>query len=133
METVEATRHWRDTRLRAWPAKDVEAIRSLYGEHAVFRSHPFREPRLGSEGAAGYASWAFASEEAPAECRFGEPIVDGDRATCEYWAVVRSGGSEQTIAGVSVIRFDAEGLVAFQRDYWAVEVDRRDPPDDWDR
>jgi ketosteroid isomerase-like protein len=133
METVEAARRWRDTWERAWPAKDVEAIRSLYGEHAVFRSHPFREPRLGAEGAAGYASWAFASEEAPAECRFGEPIVDGDRATCEYWAVVRSGGSEQTIAGVSMIRFDGEGLVAFQRDYWAVEVGRRDPPDDWNR
>lgn len=133
METVDAARRWRDTWLRAWPAKDVEAIRALYGEHAVFRSQPFREPRLGAEGAAGYASWAFDSEETPAECRFGEPIVDGDRATCEYWAIVRSGGTEQTIAGVSVLRFDAAGLVAFQRDYWAVEVGRRDPPDDWDR
>jgi ketosteroid isomerase-like protein len=133
METVEAARRWRDTWLRAWPAKDVEAVRSLYGEHAVFRSQPFREPRLGAEGAERYASWAFDSEETPAECRFGEPIVDGDRALCEYWAVVRSGGTEQTIAGVSVLRFDAEGLVAFQRDYWAVEVGRRDPPDDWGR
>jgi ketosteroid isomerase-like protein len=133
METVEAARRWRDTWLRAWPAKDVEAVRSLYGKHAVFRSQPFREPRLGAEGAARYASWAFDSEETPAECRFGEPIVDGDRALCEYWAVVRSGGTEQTIAGVSVLRFDAEGLVAFQRDYWAVEVGRRDPPDDWGR
>lgn len=133
MEPVEAARRWRDTWQRAWPEQDVEAIRALYGEHAVFRSQPFREPRLGPDGAAGYASWAFASEEAPAECRFGEPIVDGDRATCEYWAIVRSGGSEQTLAGVSVLRFDAEGLVAFQRDYWAVEVVRRDPPDDWNR
>jgi ketosteroid isomerase-like protein len=133
METVEAARRWRDTWLRAWPAKDVEAVRSLYGKHAVFRSQPFREPRLGAEGAARYASWAFDSEETPAECRFGEPIVDGDRAMCEYWAVVRSGGTEQTIAGVSVLRFDADGLVAFQRDYWAVEVGRRDPPDDWGR
>ena len=132
METVEAARRWRDTWQRAWPAQDVDAVRSLYGEHAVFRSHPFREPRLGSEGAAGYASWAFASEEAPAECRFSEPIVDGDRATCEYWAVVRSEGREQTIAGVSVIRFDTEGLVASQRDYWAVEDGRRDPPHDWE-
>ena len=133
METAEAARRWRETWLGAWPAKDVDALRPLYGEHAVFRSQPFREPRLGPEGAAGYASWAFASEEAPAECRFGEPVVEGDRATCEYWAVVRSGGTEQTIAGVSVLRFDADGLVVFQRDYWAVEVGRRDHPDDWGR
>jgi ketosteroid isomerase-like protein len=133
METAEAARRWRDTWLRAWPAQDVDALRSLYGENAVFRSHPFREPRFGAEGAAAYASWAFASEEAPAECLFGEPIVDGDRATCEYWAVVRSGGRDQTIAGITVIRFDAEGLVASQRDYWAVEDGRRDPPEDWGR
>ena len=129
MEPREAARRWRDTWLRAWPAQDVEAVRSLYGADAVFRSHPFRDPHLGAEGAAEYASWAFASEEAPAECRFGEPVVDGERATCEYWAVVRSEGREQTIAGVSVVRFDAEGLVASQRDYWAVEDGRRDPPD----
>ena len=91
-----------------------------------------RRPR-GPDDAAAYASWAFASEEAPVECRFGEPIVDGDRATCEYWAVVRSDGSEQTIAGVSVLRFDADGLVAFERDYWSVEIGRRDPPGDWNR
>jgi ketosteroid isomerase-like protein len=133
MEAVEAAGRWRETWLQAWPAQDVEAVRALYGEHAIFRSHPFREPGLGPEGAAGYASWAFASEEAPAECRFGEPIVDGDRATCEYWAVVRSEGSEQTIAGVSVLRFDAAGLVVFQRDYWAIEASRKDPPDDWSR
>lgn len=78
METVDAARRWRDTWLRAWPAQDVQAVRSLYGEHAVFSTHPFRDARLGAEGAADYASWAFASEEAPAECRFGEPVVDGD-------------------------------------------------------
>jgi ketosteroid isomerase-like protein len=133
METIEAAWRWRDTWQRAWAAQDVDAVRSLYGAQAVFRSHPFRDPHLGSEGAAGYASWAFASEEAPAECRFAAPVVDGDRATCEYWAVVRSEGREQTIAGVSVIRFDAGGLVASQRDYWAVEDGRRDPPDEWGR
>jgi ketosteroid isomerase-like protein len=133
METAEAARRWRDTWLRAWPAQDVEALRALYSEQIVLRSHPFRDARVGPDDAAAYASWAFDSEEAPAECRFGEPIVDGDRATCEYWAVVRSDGSEQTIAGVSVLRFDADGLVASERDYWSVEDGRRDPPDDWGR
>ena len=45
METVEAARRWRDTWLRAWPAQDVEALRALYSEHIVLRSHPFRDAR----------------------------------------------------------------------------------------
>ena len=57
----------------------------------------------------------------------------GDRATCEYWAVVRSEGREQTIAGVSLIRFDDDGLVVSQRDYWSVEDGRREPPEGWGR
>ena len=133
MDAAAAARRWRDTWLRGWTEQDVAAIRSLYAENAVFRSHPFREPHLGAEGVADYAAWAFSDEEAPAECWFGEPFVAGDRATCEYWAVVRSGGGEQTIAGVALLRFDADGLVASQRDYWALEDGRREPPEGWGR
>jgi ketosteroid isomerase-like protein len=131
--SADAARRWRETWLRAWPEQDVDAIRGLYASDAVFRSHPFRDPHEGADGAAEYARWAFASEEAPAEVWFGEPFVAGNRATCEYWAVVRSEGREQTIAGVSVIRFDSDGLVAAQRDYWAVEDGRREPPEGWGR
>jgi len=131
--SADAARRWRETWLRAWPEQDVDAIRGLYASDAVFRSHPFRKPHEGADGAAEYARWAFASEEAPAEVWFGEPFVAGNRATCEYWAVVRSEGREQTIAGVSVIRFDSDGLVAAQRDYWAVEDGRREPPEGWGR
>jgi ketosteroid isomerase-like protein len=131
--TAEAARRWRDTWLRAWPAQDVDAIRSLYAEDAVLRSHPFRDPHEGAEGVADYARWAFSDEEVPAEVWFGEPVVARDRATCEYWAVVRSDGREQTIAGVSLLRFGDGGLVAAQRDYWAVEDGRREPPDGWGR
>ena len=129
---MDAARRWRDTWASAWPEKDVDAVRSLYSDQAVFRSHPFRDPHLGADGAATYAAWAFADEdETPAEVWFGEPVVYGDRATCEYWAVVRSGGREQTIAGISTIRFDPDGLVAAQRDYWALVDERREPPREW--
>ena len=131
MDAEDAARRWRETWLHAWPTRDVEAVRSLYGSDAVFRSHPFREPHRGAAGAAAYGEWAFAEEEAAAECRFGEPVVAGDRAACEYWAVVRSAGGEQTIAGVAVIRFGRDGLVTAQRDYWAIEPGRREPPEGW--
>ena len=129
----DAARRWRETWLRAWPTQDVDAIRELYEDDAVFRSHPFRDPHQGSDGVADYARWAFADEEARADVWFGEPFVAGDRATCEYWAVVRSKGGEQTIAGVSLIRFGKGGLVATQRDYWAIEDGRREPPEGWGR
>src|SRR5262249_28657195 len=32
---------------------------------------------------------------------FGEPIVDGEQAAVEYWAVLRPSSGEQTLAGIS--------------------------------
>ncbi len=53
-------------------------------------------------------------------CRFGEPIVDGERAAVDWWAVVRSKiGSSQSLAGTSLLQFDEGGLVTEQRDAWA--------------
>jgi hypothetical protein len=58
-----------------------------------------------------------------AECRFGEPVVDGDRAAVEWWgAITTRSGEVETIPGVSLLRFDDEGLVVEQRDVWASEV-----------
>ena len=58
--------------------------------------------------------------EGSAECRFGPPIVDGDRAAVEWSAetMLKDGGTEK-LAGVSLLRFDTDGLVVEQRDFWA--------------
>jgi len=38
----------------------------------------------------------------------------------DWWAVVTSAdGSVQSLAGTSLLRFDAQGLVVEQRDAWA--------------
>ena len=47
------------------------------------------------------------------------------------WGVVSFRGSDETIAGVAVIRFDGDGLVIDQRDYWNAEAGRREPPEGW--
>ena len=113
---------------RAWPVGDVEAVVSVYDENAVFYSHPFRE----RETPRGYMTWAFA-EQASAVCRFGEPIIDGDRAAVDWWAVMTApDGSDQAIAGTSLLRFDGDGRVVEQRDVWAIEPGARDLPD-WAR
>ena len=132
MDAREAARRWIETWARAWPAHDGDAIEALYAEDAVFVSQPFREPHAGAAGVRAYVEWAFASEEA-VECTFGEPRMAGDCATIEYWAWISEAGAEQTLAGVALVRFDARGNVAEQRDYWAIERGRRAPPPGWGR
>ncbi len=53
-----------------------------------------------------------------------------DRAAVDWWAVITDrDGSRQTVAGTSLLRFDADGLVVEQRDAWADEAGRRELPD----
>jgi hypothetical protein len=40
-------------------------------------------------------------------------------------------GKEVTLAGISVLRFGAGGLVAEQHDYWTLANGRRRPPPGW--
>ena len=128
MEAASAASAWVEAWERAWPAGDVEAVARMYADDAVFYSHPFRE----REAPRDYVTWAF-GEQASAVCRFGPPVVDGDRAAVDWWAVVVArDGSEESIAGTSLLRFRADGVVVQQRDVWAAEAGRRDLPD-WAR
>lgn len=120
-------RAWVDAWSRAWPARDPDPLRAVYTEDAVFRSAPFREPHEGREGVLDYARSAFADQDSFGYCRFGVPVVAGDRAVVEYWAVLVENGREVTIAGVSLLRFEPDGLVSSQRDYWALEPGAREP------
>ena len=104
---------------------DVDAIAALYASNATFYSHPFRERQRPAE----YVAWAFADQHA-AECRFGAPVVDGDRAAVDWWAVVTSTDSSvQSLAGTSLLRFDVEGLVLEQRDAWGDAEGRVELPE----
>ncbi len=127
-----AARRWAEVWKSAWEAKDTEAIVALYHDDVVFSTQPFRTPYLRRAGVREYVSQAFAEEEAP-QVWVGEPVVDGDRASIEWWAALIENGIETTLAGTSVLRFDAEGLVVEQRDTWNQVDGRREPPDGWGR
>jgi SnoaL-like protein len=130
VDTEAAARRWRDTWQRAWPAKDVDAIVALYAEVVPYRALAFREADQGLAGVRGYLEREF-GVETEIECRFGEPIVAGERAAVEWWASWDEGDRPLTLAGTTVLRFDAEGQVIDHRDYWN-EVERREPPyDGW--
>lgn len=126
MDSAAAARRWKETWSRAWRRRDVEAIVALYAEDAVYRALVFREPDLGVAGVRRYLEENFAVED-EIECWFGEPIAGGDRAACEWWATWIEEGQRLTLAGATVLRFDADGLVLDHRDYWN-QVERREPP-----
>jgi hypothetical protein len=115
MDAREAAERWRRTWARGWHGHESEEIVALYAEHAHFQSHPFREP----QPPRAYIEPTLA-EEAWADCEFLEPVVDGDRAAVEWRAEVRQkDGDLERLAGVSLLRFDGDGLVVEQRDFWA--------------
>jgi hypothetical protein len=124
LDASEAASRWADVWERAWPQADVDAIAALYAPDAVFFSHPFRERQNARE----YVEWAF-SEQADAECRFGKPIVDGERAAVDWWAMLTDpDGAVETLAGTSLLRFSGDGLVVEQRDAWASAAGRVELP-----
>lgn len=120
---------WARTWTAAWEALDPEPIVALYAPDAVFSSEPFREAYRGPAGVRSYVVRVF-GEEDDVRVRMSTPIVDGDRASISWWASLREDGEDVTLAGTSVLRFDAAGLVAEQWDAWNVHPARRDPPSD---
>lgn len=128
MDPRAAAARWAATWKRAWEALDVDPIVALYAEDAVLGTEPFRAPERGREtGVRGYVTRVFGEERDP-RVWIGEPIVDGDRAAISWWASLVEDGAEATLAGTSVLRFDAAGLVISQWDAWNALDGRRDPP-----
>jgi hypothetical protein len=128
MDARDAARRWAETWEAAWPGHDTAAIEALYADGASYRSLAFEPPTTVER----YLPATFANET-EVECRFGEPVAEDDRAAVEWWASWLEAGEPITLAGVTVLRFDADGLVVDQRDYWN-EVDRREPAyDGWAR
>ena len=119
-----AARRWAETWQRGWSELDATSVVALYADDCrLFLSHPFRwhePPREYVERALADTEWA--------EPWFGEPLVDGDRAAVEWWTFAREGGEDVTLAGISLLRFDARGLVVEQRDAWAVTEGRVERP-----
>jgi ketosteroid isomerase-like protein len=119
MTPEQAARAWVEAWQRGWTAHNPAPIGERYADDALFVSHPFREPLRGGAGAREYARKAFEYEEEVHEIGFGEPIVAGNRAAVEYWSVFVGDGREQTLRGVTLLRFREDGLVIEHRDFWA--------------
>ena len=130
MDVESAARAWIEAWTTGWREHDADRIVALYGAEARHLSAPFREAKQGPVGVREYVEWAFAEED-EVEPRFGEPLVAGNRAAVEWWAVITYEGRRQTLAGASVIEFGPDGRVVEQRDYWHMEDGRKEPAAGW--
>lgn len=126
-DTRTAARTWADTWKRCWEALEPDPIVALYADSITYSSEPFREVYRGRDGVRAYVEGSFA-DEADVRARFGEPVVDGERASVSWWATLVDAGEVVTLAGTSVLRFDADGLAVDQWDTWNTVAGRHDPP-----
>lgn len=127
MDAKGAAHAWIDAWTRAWRTLDAELLEPIYTAESVHRSHPFREPGNPLE----YARWAFGEEEGEPDVWMGEPVVDGERASIEWWAVIVENGKQVSLAGTSIVRFDEGGRVLEQTDYWGTTDSRVEPWPGW--
>ncbi len=125
---TDAARRWAVAWKDGWEALDAEAIIARYSEDAIVSTQPFREPCHGLAGIREYTRRVFAEEREP-RVWMSEPIVQGDRASVSWWASLVDDGQEATLAGTSVLRFDAAGLVVEQWDTWNHRPGGSEPPD----
>lgn len=126
MDARLAARRWATAWKAGWEALDPAPIMALYAPDAVHSTEPFREPSRGRDAIRAYVERVLGEEEEP-RVWMGEPIVDGDRAAIAWWAALREEGADATLAGVSLLRFDPDGLVVEQWDAWNQLGERRDP------
>jgi hypothetical protein len=127
MDTEAAARAWADAWTRAWRALDAELLERLYRPDTIHRSHPFREPGNPID----YARSALAEEEGEPEVWMADPLVSGDRAAIEWWAVIVENGKQISLAGTSVVRFGEDGRAVEQIDYWGQADGRVAPFEGW--
>jgi hypothetical protein len=124
----EAARLWARAWTEGWEALDPEPIMARYAPNAIHFTEPFREPSRDARDIRAYVERVLGEEEDP-RVWMADPIVDGDRAAIGWWASLREAGSDVTLAGTSVLRFDGGGLVVEQWDSWNQLRERREPHD----
>jgi hypothetical protein len=133
MDARDAAAAWARQWLDGWKAHDPDSIVAMYAPENVHRSTPFRPPHAGPAALEDYLREAFAEERELVDVRFSEPLVDGDRAAVEYWAVYvdAATGLPTTLAGSCFLRFGPDGRVVRSRDYWHREDGEYRPHPEW--
>jgi hypothetical protein len=129
--TRDAISRWLEAYAAAWRGRDAEAAARLFTEEAVYRSSPFREPHVGTEGVRAY--WTRATrDQRNLDLKLGAPVIEGSKVAVEWWAVMDlEGGSSGTLPGCLYLLFAPDGRCRELREYWHWQEGRVLPPPGW--
>jgi hypothetical protein len=130
MPTTAQVNAWIEGYRRAWEEADSSAAGALFSEGASYRSNIFEEPHVGRNGVEDY--WTnVTAVQSQVQVRMGSPVIDGHRVVVEFWTTMLAGGSELTLPGCLLLRFDDDGLCTDLREYWQTLPEIRSPPPGW--
>ena len=130
MVSAEHLDDWLAGYAAAWVDRDPTAAAALFASDATYRSHPFEEPHVGSDGIARYWSEVTATQDG-VEVRWGTPVVEGGIAGVEWWTTLRNEATNVTLAGILLLHFEGDSLCKALRECWHIEPERREPPAGW--
>jgi SnoaL-like domain len=116
----------------AWEHGDAgDWIEWAFTEDAVLRHHPLRGPMCGHDEIRLHLRRQGAIL-GDAELRFGRAVIDGDRATVEWWLNATDGTHHVTMAGSLFVRFAEDGRVSELRRYGEMHPGEHDVPYGWE-
>ncbi len=120
--TKEQLETWMAALGQAWEAGDAQAAVALFSADISYQEDPFAEPMCGREAVRAY--WA----EVPLTQRdihFGFEVlaVTADGGIFHWWASFTriATGTAVKLDGAQVVRFNAEGLCCYLREWWMRE------------
>jgi hypothetical protein len=107
---------WIEELRRGWSAGEPEAIGKLFTQTVVYRASPFEEPLVGRDLVVAHWQEELGDVD-EAVVDFSSPLIDGDRAAVEWWAVVTRAGSVKSDSGALVLEFTGS-LCSRLHEYW---------------
>lgn len=114
----------------AWETRDAAAVSALFVPDATYRSNIFEDAHQGRDGIESY--WKdVTAVQSEVRVRMGEPFVDGQRVTVEFWTNMKVDGDDVTLPGCLLLHFDKDGLCADLREYWHYQPGVYPPPVGW--
>lgn len=122
---------WLERYRRSWEEGDADGAAALFTEDAVYRSSPFREPHVGTDGIREYWTGA-TSRQSNIRVLIGRPIVEGNRVAVEWWTTYSDAeAGERTLPGILFLRFAPDGRCEELRESWQREDGTHEPHDGW--
>jgi ketosteroid isomerase-like protein len=129
--TVSDVAGWLEGYRRSWEEGDADAAAALFTDDAVYRSSPFREPHIGTQGIRDYWTGA-TSRQSNIRVLIGRPIVEGNRVAVEWWTTYADAeAGERTLPGILFLRFAPDGRCEELRETWHREDGTYPPHEGW--